>query len=136
MQLDLCALLSDAAELCRAWSGPDNELRHDVAVEHQSLADTVLANDAECATALFTAHVRRPSRSAPRAGSCSPQAAADQAAQFGMIVERLTTGSSALLRSRCGCQATASAQERPAFGRNTTTRRHPAGGVLTPMELA
>lgn len=58
--LDICARLSDAAELYRAWSAPGTgELHRDVAGEHQALADAALAHDAEEAVVLFTAHVRR-----------------------------------------------------------------------------
>lgn len=58
--LDICDRLSDAAELYRAWSGPGTiELHRDVVGEHQALADAALAHDADQATALFAAHVRR-----------------------------------------------------------------------------
>jgi DNA-binding GntR family transcriptional regulator len=58
--LDICARLSDAAELYRAWSGPGTREQHrDVAGEHQALADVALAHDADQAATLFEAHVRR-----------------------------------------------------------------------------
>jgi DNA-binding GntR family transcriptional regulator len=58
--LDICARLSDAAELYRAWSAPGTrELHRDVAGEHQALADAALAHDPNKAETLFAAHVRR-----------------------------------------------------------------------------
>jgi DNA-binding GntR family transcriptional regulator len=58
--LDICARLSDAAELYRAWSAPGTrELHRDVAGEHRALADAALAHDADAAVTLFEAHVRR-----------------------------------------------------------------------------
>jgi DNA-binding GntR family transcriptional regulator len=58
--LDICARLSDAAELYRAWSGPGGEERHrDVAGEHQGLVEAALAHDADLAVARFEAHVDR-----------------------------------------------------------------------------
>lgn len=60
MLLDICARLSDAAELYRAWSVPGGEQMHrDVAGEHQALLDAALAHDAERAVSLFEAHVDR-----------------------------------------------------------------------------
>lgn len=58
--LDICARLSDAAELYRAWSGPGTLEQHrDVAGEHQGLVDAALAHDADEAAARFEAHVSR-----------------------------------------------------------------------------
>jgi DNA-binding GntR family transcriptional regulator len=58
--LDVCARLSDAAELYRSWSGPGAlEARRDVAAEHKALLDAALAHRADEAVALFEAHVDR-----------------------------------------------------------------------------
>jgi len=58
--LDICARLSDAAELYRAWSSTGTqELHRDVAGEHQGLLDAALAHDADHAVALFQAHLAR-----------------------------------------------------------------------------
>lgn len=61
--LDICARLSDAAELYRAWSGGDagkgRAVKRDVAGEHKALLDAALAHNAERAVALFEAHVDR-----------------------------------------------------------------------------
>ncbi len=58
--LDICARLSDAAELYRAWSGPGTrEIHRDVAGEHQALLDSALAHDADRAVTLFEAHIDR-----------------------------------------------------------------------------
>lgn len=60
--LDICARLSDAAELYRAWSVPGGEQTHrDVAGEHRALLEAALAHDAERAVSLFDAHVERTS---------------------------------------------------------------------------
>jgi DNA-binding GntR family transcriptional regulator len=58
--LDICARLSDAAELYRAWSAKGTGALHrDVAGEHQALMDAALAHDPDAAEARFAAHVRR-----------------------------------------------------------------------------
>jgi DNA-binding GntR family transcriptional regulator len=57
--LDICARLSDAAELYRAWSGGPGRTKRDVPAEHQALLDAALAHDADHAVALFEAHVDR-----------------------------------------------------------------------------
>lgn len=58
--LDICARLSDAAELYRAWSGlGTREIHRDVAGEHKALLDAALAHDADCSVTLFEAHVDR-----------------------------------------------------------------------------
>ncbi len=58
--LDICARLSDAAELYRAWSGPrSREIHRDVAGEHKALLDAALAHDADRAVLLFEAHIDR-----------------------------------------------------------------------------
>ncbi|UOZ02835.1 GntR family transcriptional regulator [Amycolatopsis sp. WQ 127309] len=58
--LDICARLSDAAEVYRAWSATGTrELHRDVAGEHKGLLDAALAHDTEAAETLFAAHVRR-----------------------------------------------------------------------------
>jgi DNA-binding GntR family transcriptional regulator len=60
MLLDICARLSDAAELYRAWSVPGSVEGHrDVAGEHRALLDAALAHDAELAVCLFESHVER-----------------------------------------------------------------------------
>lgn len=54
--LDICARLSDAAELYRAWSGrvePDR----DIPAEHRALMEACLAHDADLAVARFEAHI-------------------------------------------------------------------------------
>jgi DNA-binding GntR family transcriptional regulator len=57
--LDICCRLSDAAELYRAWSGKNSEVRRDVAAEHRAILDAALEHDANLAVALFEAHVDR-----------------------------------------------------------------------------
>ena len=58
--LDICARLSDTAELYRAWSVPGSEQTHrDVVGEHRALLEAALAHDAERAVSLFDAHVER-----------------------------------------------------------------------------
>jgi len=61
--LDICARLSDAAELYRAWSGAwaggREPVRRDIAREHRELMEAALAHDAGLAVALFEAHVGR-----------------------------------------------------------------------------
>jgi DNA-binding GntR family transcriptional regulator len=65
--LGICARLSDAAELYRAWSGAYTEGRHpardparrDVAAEHRGLMEAALAHDADLAVRLFEDHVDR-----------------------------------------------------------------------------
>lgn len=57
--LDICARLSDAAELYRAWAGDGGEFKRDVAAEHKALLDAALAHDADLAVSLFEAHVDR-----------------------------------------------------------------------------
>ncbi len=58
--MNICARLSGAAELYRAWSGvgPLRQYR-DVAGEHQGLVDAALAHDADEAVARFEAHLDR-----------------------------------------------------------------------------
>lgn len=60
VMLDICARLSDAAELYRAWSmtGP-HETNRDVAGEHKALLEAALAHDADRAVMLFDDHVDR-----------------------------------------------------------------------------
>jgi DNA-binding GntR family transcriptional regulator len=56
--LDICARLSDAAELYRAWSGPGTRATgRDVAGEHKALLDAAVAHDADGAVALLEAHL-------------------------------------------------------------------------------
>lgn len=57
--LDICARLSDAAELYRAWSGAGGETKRDVAGEHRALMEAALAHEADRAVELFEAHVER-----------------------------------------------------------------------------
>ena len=58
--LDICARLSDAAELYRAWSRPGVlETRRDVAGEHKALLDAAVGHDADGAVALLDAHLDR-----------------------------------------------------------------------------
>jgi len=58
--LDICARLSDAAELYRAWSGlRSREIHRDIAGEHKALLDAALAHDADRAVTLFEEHVDR-----------------------------------------------------------------------------
>jgi DNA-binding GntR family transcriptional regulator len=57
--LDICRRLSDAAELYRAWSGRNHEIKRDVAAEHRALLDAAMEHDANLAVALFEAHVER-----------------------------------------------------------------------------
>ena len=58
--LDICARLSDAAELYRAWSTiGGRDAGRDVAGEHQGLLDAALAHDADQAVARFEAHLDR-----------------------------------------------------------------------------
>ena len=61
--LGICARLSDAAELYRAWSGAwtagGAPAQRDVAAEHRALLETALAHDADLAGRVFEAHVDR-----------------------------------------------------------------------------
>lgn len=58
--LEICARLSDAAELYRAWSAPGTrEINRDVAGEHQALLNAALAHDASLAVNLFEQHLER-----------------------------------------------------------------------------
>ena len=58
--LGICARLSDAADVYRAWSGPaGREAHRDIAGEHRELLDAALAHDAPRARALFEAHIER-----------------------------------------------------------------------------
>lgn len=57
--LDICARLSDAAELYRAWSGNGGESNRDVVGEHLALLEAALAHDAERAVAVFYEHLNR-----------------------------------------------------------------------------
>jgi DNA-binding GntR family transcriptional regulator len=58
--LDICARLSDAAEMYRAWSGPGVlESKRDVAGEHKALLDAALAHDTDRAVVLFELHIDR-----------------------------------------------------------------------------
>lgn len=58
--LEICARLSDAAELYRAWSGPGTrELGRDVAGEHKALLDAAIAHEVDGTVALLEAHLDR-----------------------------------------------------------------------------
>jgi DNA-binding GntR family transcriptional regulator len=58
--LGICARLSDAAELYRAWSGPGTrETRRDVAGEHKALLDAAIAHEVDGTVALLEAHLDR-----------------------------------------------------------------------------
>jgi len=58
--LDICARLTDTAELYRAWSAAGTRHVHrDVAAEHRGLLEAALARDADLAVARFEAHVTR-----------------------------------------------------------------------------
>jgi DNA-binding GntR family transcriptional regulator len=58
--LDICARLSDAAELYRAWSAVGTrEVHRDVAAEHRGLLEAALTHDADLAAERFEAHVTR-----------------------------------------------------------------------------
>jgi DNA-binding GntR family transcriptional regulator len=58
--LDICARLSDGAEMYRAWSGPGvRELKRDVAGEHKALLEAAIAHNADGAVALLEAHLDR-----------------------------------------------------------------------------
>jgi DNA-binding GntR family transcriptional regulator len=58
--LDICARLTDTAELYRAWSAAGTRHVHrDVAAEHRGLLEAALARDADLAVARFEAHVIR-----------------------------------------------------------------------------
>lgn len=60
--LDICARLSDTAELYRAWSAPPGvvlEEGRDIAGEHRELMEAGLDHDATYAVVLFEAHVQR-----------------------------------------------------------------------------
>ncbi len=58
--LDICARLSDAAELYRSWSATGTRETHrDVAGEHKALLEAALAHDSDRTVELFEAHVDR-----------------------------------------------------------------------------
>jgi DNA-binding GntR family transcriptional regulator len=58
--LDICARLSDAADVYRAWSRPGSlEVHRDIAGEHKMLLDAALAHDADRAVRLFEEHIER-----------------------------------------------------------------------------
>jgi DNA-binding GntR family transcriptional regulator len=58
--LDICARLSDAADVYRAWSRPGSlESHRDIAGEHKMLLDAALAHDADRAVRLFEEHIER-----------------------------------------------------------------------------
>ena len=57
--LDICDRLSDAAELYRAWSAGNGEVKRDIATEHRELMEAALAHDVDLAVELFEAHVDR-----------------------------------------------------------------------------
>jgi DNA-binding GntR family transcriptional regulator len=58
--IDICARLSDAADVYRAWSGPGGrEVHRDIAGEHKMLLDAALAHDPDRAVLLFEAHFER-----------------------------------------------------------------------------
>jgi DNA-binding GntR family transcriptional regulator len=57
--LDICARLSDSAELYRAWSGAGGSPHRDLEVEHRALMEAALAHDADLAVQLFEAHLER-----------------------------------------------------------------------------
>jgi DNA-binding GntR family transcriptional regulator len=55
--LDICARLSDAAQVYRAWSGDRGGVKRDVAAEHRALMEAALSHDADLAVRLFEEHV-------------------------------------------------------------------------------
>lgn len=58
--LDICARLSDAAQLYRAWSSSSGGDPHrDIVGEHRALMEAALAHDAEGAVRLLEAHIER-----------------------------------------------------------------------------
>jgi DNA-binding GntR family transcriptional regulator len=58
--IDICARLSDAAELYRAWSVPGTrEIERDVAGEHKALLDAAIGHDVDGTAALLEAHLDR-----------------------------------------------------------------------------
>lgn len=58
--LGICARLSDAADVYRAWSAPaSREADRDIAGEHRQLLDAAIAHDSRQARALFEAHITR-----------------------------------------------------------------------------
>lgn len=58
--LDICARLSDAADVYRAWSGSGTrEIDRDIAGEHEALLDAALAHDADRAGMLFEEDIDR-----------------------------------------------------------------------------
>ncbi len=58
--LDICARLSDAADVYRAWSGLGSRKVHrDIAGEHKGLLDAAIAHDPNRAGTLFEAHIER-----------------------------------------------------------------------------
>ena len=56
--LAIAESLRDAAELYRRWSVPLAHAHRDIAGEHRTILDAVLAHDAEAAVAALTAHIR------------------------------------------------------------------------------
>ena len=58
--LDICARLSDSAELYRTWSGLNGrELHRDIVGEHRALLEAALAHRVDQAVELFEAHIER-----------------------------------------------------------------------------
>lgn len=58
--LDMCARLSNMAELYRAWSSHTKEsVKRDVAAEHRALMEAALAHHTDLAVARFEAHLER-----------------------------------------------------------------------------
>jgi DNA-binding GntR family transcriptional regulator len=62
--LDICARLSDAAQVYRAWAGNGGKsdrggIARDVAGEHRALMEAALSHDADLAVRLFEEHVDR-----------------------------------------------------------------------------
>jgi DNA-binding GntR family transcriptional regulator len=61
--LDICARLSDAAQLYRAWSSSvDGDTHRDIAAEHYALMQAALGHDADLAVRLFEEHIERTAR--------------------------------------------------------------------------
>ena len=58
--LDICARLSDAAEVYRAWAlPPRGYVSREYIAEHESLLDAALARDADLAVSLMVSHLDR-----------------------------------------------------------------------------
>ena len=56
--LAIAESLRDAAELYRQWSVPMAQANCDIAGEHRTLLDAVLAHDTDIATAALAAHIQ------------------------------------------------------------------------------